>query len=187
MGDDVDGALGRGVGVAGNMGGDLAKPAEELGAIDDLAARLVQRLSHFQGHKGGEVVGQFDDAVVGGGQQAGAGAGGRFGPRALGGAGGVEGGRTVGLGAVGDLGEDLPGCRIEDVKGCTTCGVAPFSIDEHLGGDTADEGVDVYCGHGFAPSRSVGPRTRARAGGIVRFSQPNAGAQLRHPQALPPQ
>ena len=60
------GAAGGGDGVAaGDPDGLLGEPAEELGAVGDLAAGLGQRLAHFQGHQQGDVLGAFGEQFEG--------------------------------------------------------------------------------------------------------------------------
>jgi hypothetical protein len=79
----------------------LREPAEELGAVGHLPARLGEGLAHLERHHEGELVGARGDRLERSAQDLAAVAGRRRGPRRLGGDGGVEGGDAVGDGRVG--------------------------------------------------------------------------------------
>jgi hypothetical protein len=137
----------------------LGEPAEELGAVRDLATRLGERLAHLHGHQRGEIVLAFDDEFVGSAQDFAPFPGRGAGPVVLPGGGHVDGPLGVPLAAVGDRGQHLLGRRVDDLQGPAGRRGLPGPVDEQAGGDA----VDDLLGAGGLPRRW---RCAARSWGL---------------------
>ena len=109
----------------------LREPAQELGGIDDLRARLGERLAHLEGHEERQVVGAFDDRLEGPAEDLAALARGVGGPLRTGLDGSVERGYGVLGGGVCDLNQLLAGGRILDRKRSVLT-ISPFPADKQL-------------------------------------------------------
>ena len=121
--------------------GLLGEPAQELGAVGDLAAGLGQRLAHLQGHQQREVLGPLGDQLEGPAQDLAAFPGRDLRPGLLRGGGRVQ-GRLAVLGAgVGDAQQHLPGGGILDVEGLPGRGRTPLAVDQQAGRNRRQQGA----------------------------------------------
>ena len=111
--------------------GLLGEPAEEVRGVRDLAAGLGQGLAHLERHQHGQLLGAFDHELVVAVQDLRADAGRRGRPVRLDVGSGAQGTSSVGLGGVGDLGDDTLGRRIDHSYRGTGPGL-PLAGDEQV-------------------------------------------------------
>ncbi|MPM27664.1 hypothetical protein SDC9_74177 [bioreactor metagenome] len=107
----------------------LAEPAQELGSVGHLTARLGERFAHLQSHHPGEVLGARDHGIEGPPQDLGSASWGSGGPVRCGIRSRPESGQAVRDGGVGHLGDDPAGRRVVDGHGATGA-VPPLAVDE---------------------------------------------------------
>ena len=123
----------------------LGVPAEELGGVGHLAARVRQRLAVLDGDELGEPLGVAHDQLVGLAQNFAALARLLRGPgpeRALR---GVERGLGVVDAGAGDRGDLVLGRRIDHVEARAVGGLFPFAADPQIGRDVGEK--VVVCSH----------------------------------------
>ena len=114
-------------------------PAEELGRVGDLGARVGERLAVLERHQLGEAFGVADDQLERLAQHFGALA--RFlgGPAVHRGAGGVDRGLGVLDARAGDRGNRFLGRRVDDVKALVVGGFAPLAADVEIGRNVGEQ------------------------------------------------
>ena len=137
--EDLVLALGGGEVAAVVADGFLGEPAQELGAVGDLAAGFGQRFAHFQGHQQCEVLGAFGDQVEGAAQDFGPFPGRRPCPGGLDLVCCVERGEGVLAGGGGQRGEHLPGGGVVDVERAAVGRVPPLAANQQAGGDGGEQ------------------------------------------------